>query len=86
MADGGYIGKMLFVDLSVASVREEPLDRSLTRQFVGGHGLGTRILYSLQRAGVDALGPENTLGLSPDPLPERLSPAALGIRLLPSPH
>ncbi len=46
MADGGYIGKMLFVDLSVASVREEPLDRSLTRQFVGGYGLGARIFYS----------------------------------------
>ena len=65
---GGYMGKILFVDLSTGVIREEALDEKMCRDFLGGYGIGARILYSRQKAGVDPLGPENTLGLISGPL------------------
>jgi aldehyde:ferredoxin oxidoreductase len=43
---GGYVGKLLFVDLSTREMREETPDENLYRDFVGGYGIGARILYS----------------------------------------
>jgi len=65
---GGYIGKIGFVDLSSGEIKEEKLDESLSRQFIGGHGLGVRILYERQRGGIDPLGPENILGFTTGPM------------------
>ena len=58
----GFMGKMLWVDLSSKKLKEEVLDDKLGRQFIGGYGLGARILFSRQKAGVNPLGPNNTLG------------------------
>lgn len=58
----GYMGKMLWVNLSAASIREEPLDPTVARLYLGGYGLGSRILFDRQPGGVDALGPESILG------------------------
>ena len=60
---GGYIGKMLFVDLSNGAIKEETIEDKMYRDYIGGYGIGARILYSRQKAGVDPLGPENTLGM-----------------------
>lgn len=59
----GYAGKLLFVDLSSGSIQIEEPDDSLYRDFIGCYGIGARVLYSRMRAGVDALGPDNMLGL-----------------------
>lgn len=63
----GYMGKILFVDLSRNKLKEEALDEKLCRQFIGGYGIGARILFSGQKAGVDPLGPDNTLGILTGP-------------------
>ncbi|MDH4291538.1 MAG: aldehyde ferredoxin oxidoreductase family protein [Dehalococcoidia bacterium] len=63
----GYMGKILFVDLSKHKLRDEALDEKLCRQFIGGYGIGARILFSGQKAGVDPLGPDNTLGILSGP-------------------
>jgi aldehyde:ferredoxin oxidoreductase len=60
----GYTGKTLWVDLSSGKLEDEALDEKLYRQFIGGYGLGARILFSRQKAGVDPLGPENILGMT----------------------
>ena len=65
---GGYMGKILFVDLSVGTFKEETLGEQMCHDVIGGYGLGARILYSRQKASVDPLGPENTLGLIAGPL------------------
>lgn len=57
-----YAGKILFVDLTEGRVTEEILSEKIYRDFIGGNGLGIRILYERMRARVDALGPENILG------------------------
>ncbi|MFH1123698.1 MAG: aldehyde ferredoxin oxidoreductase family protein [Pseudomonadota bacterium] len=64
----GYAGRIGFVDLTRGEVREERLDEGLARDFIGGYGLGVRILFERQAAGTDPLGPENTLGFVTGPL------------------
>jgi len=75
---GGYIGKVLFVDLSKGELKDEALDEKLCRDFIGGYGIGARIIYSRQKGGVDALGPESTLGFMTGPLTG--TPATMGSR------
>jgi aldehyde:ferredoxin oxidoreductase len=59
---GFYSGKILWVDLSKGTVNEEVLDDSIYHQYLGGYGLGVRLLYERIPAGADPLGPDNVLG------------------------
>ncbi len=59
----GFMGKILWVDLSKQETKEEALDEKMGRDFLGGYGLGARILFSRQKAGVDPMGPEAILGM-----------------------
>lgn len=61
MADG-YMGKILFVDLTQGNIREEFAEDRLYQDFLGGYGIGARILFSRQEAKVDPLGPDAMLG------------------------
>jgi aldehyde:ferredoxin oxidoreductase len=59
----GFMGKILWVDLTKKQIKEEPLDEKMGRDFLGGYGLGARILFSKQKAGIDPMGPDAILGL-----------------------
>ena len=48
---GGYIGKLLFVNLTTGTIKEETPEEKLYRDFIGGYGVGARILYSRQKGG-----------------------------------
>jgi aldehyde:ferredoxin oxidoreductase len=74
----GYAGKLLFVDLTTGKITEETPDESLYRDFMGGPGLGARILYSRMKGGADPLGPDNMLGFVTGALTG--SPACTGAR------
>jgi aldehyde:ferredoxin oxidoreductase len=65
---GGYMGRMLFVNLSTGEIREEMLGEELRRDFLGGYGIGARVLYSRMKPKVDPLGPENMIGFITGPL------------------
>jgi len=58
---GGYAGKMLFVDLGNGSIREEVLPEEICRDFIGGYGLGIRILYERMRPRVEPFSGDNML-------------------------
>jgi aldehyde:ferredoxin oxidoreductase len=75
---GGYMGKILWVNLSTGEIKVEEPEESLYRDFLGGSGIGSRLLYSRQKGGVDPLGPENTLGLVTGPLTG--TPHVVGVR------
>ncbi|MBA7480378.1 putative oxidoreductase YdhV [subsurface metagenome] len=75
---GGYIGKILYVDLSNHKFREETPDDKFYADYIGGYGIGARILYSRQKAKVDPLGPDNMLGFVTGPLTG--TPALTGTR------
>ncbi|GAI08682.1 unnamed protein product, partial [marine sediment metagenome] len=61
-------GKILFVDLSTGELKDEVLEEKLCHDFIGGYGMGARIIYSRQKPGADPLGRENTLGFVTSPL------------------
>ncbi len=74
----GYMGKMLMVDLSKGEVKEEALDEKLCREYIGGYGIGARILFDRQKGGVDPLGPDNIFGIVSGPFTG--TPAVSGTR------
>ena len=64
----GYMGKLLFVDLTKGKLQEEGLSEELCRDFMGGYGIGARILYERMKPKADPLGPDNLLGFMTGPL------------------
>jgi len=42
---GGYMGKILRVDLTNERLTDEKVDEATLRKFLGGTGLGTKIMY-----------------------------------------
>ena len=74
----GYMGKILNVHLTSGTLVEEPIPEQLCRLYIGGYGLGARILYDRIPAGANPLGPNNVLGLTTGPLTG--TPAIIGSR------
>ena len=64
----GWSEKILEIDLSTKTVKTYPLDMEMARQFVGGRGLGARLLWDLVGPQVDPLAPENVLIFTAGPL------------------
>ena len=64
----GFMGKILNADLSTGRLSDEALDESLARRFLGGYGLGAKLLYDRMPPGVDPMGPESLLGFFTGPL------------------
>jgi aldehyde:ferredoxin oxidoreductase len=67
----GYAGKFLDVDLSTQSIKETRFSDEVLRDYIGGRGLASKVLWD--RLGgrwekVDPLGPENLLLLLTGPL------------------
>ena len=54
--------KVLFIDLTSGSIKEEEKDEGLWREFIGGAGVGVRILYEHMKPKIDPLSGENMLG------------------------
>jgi len=57
----GYFGKLLRINLKEKTVKVETLDWNKGEKFLGGRGLGTKILMEEVNPQVDALSPENKL-------------------------
>ena len=73
---GGFTGKIAFVDLTTSEIRTRELDPDMIREFLGGYGLGVRILFEYQKKGADPLGPENMLGFTAGTLTGTKTPAS----------
>jgi aldehyde:ferredoxin oxidoreductase len=56
---------MLTVNLATGEINFERPDESLYREYLGGYGIGARMLWDRVPVGIDALGPENMLGMFP---------------------
>lgn len=64
----GYMGKLLRINLTDRTIKVEDLDLELAKKFVGGRGLGTKMLYDEIDPKIDALSPENKLFFINGPL------------------
>lgn len=64
----GYYGVLLDINLTTGKVCKVALSSEDTEKFIGGRGLGIKILWDrLKRPGVDPLSPENPLMFMPGP-------------------
>ncbi|MBD3255103.1 MAG: aldehyde ferredoxin oxidoreductase [Candidatus Lokiarchaeota archaeon] len=61
----GYCGKVLWVDLSEGSFTEEELPEEIYKKYIGGYGLGTKLIYENMPANTDPLSPESVFGFFP---------------------
>ena len=68
MISGGYTGKFIWVNLSSGEIHDEIPDEKILKDYIGGYGVGARILYDRMKPGCDPLGPENILGFLTGPL------------------
>ncbi|MBN1164736.1 MAG: aldehyde ferredoxin oxidoreductase family protein [Candidatus Krumholzibacteriota bacterium] len=65
--NGAYMGKFLSIDLTKRKMTEGKLDPQLAEEYVGGKGMGLRLLRDLAPR-VEALSPENPLIFVTGPL------------------
>jgi aldehyde:ferredoxin oxidoreductase len=64
----GWIGKLLRVDLTKGECKVEELDKNLAAKFIGGRGLGSKILFDEIDPKVDPFSPNNKLIMATGPL------------------
>ncbi|PDM26469.1 aldehyde ferredoxin oxidoreductase [Candidatus Bathyarchaeota archaeon B24-2] len=67
---GGFMGRILKVDLTAETIKSEPVDEEVAKKYLGGKGYATYLLYrylkeykrkGISPADIDPLGPENVL-------------------------
>jgi aldehyde:ferredoxin oxidoreductase len=70
----GYLGKILWINLSEETFKEEELTEEVYRQYLGGYGLATKLIYQNMPAKLDALSADSILGFFPGLLTGTVAP------------
>ena len=78
----GYAGKILYVNLSSGKINTEPLDMDLARKYIGGCGIGERMLCDMLKPGIDPFSEENPIIICAGPLVGSGVPGASKIEVL----
>jgi aldehyde:ferredoxin oxidoreductase len=73
----GWTEKTVCVDLSSESVTVKTTDEELIRRYIGGRGLGVKLLSEIAESDIDPLSPENPLIFTTGPL-TGIAPMASG--------
>ena len=64
----GYAGRILHIDLATGKTHVEPLNEEYAKKYIGGIGLGIRLLLDHSKLGVEPFSPENPLILATGPI------------------
>lgn len=72
----GYTGKILDLNLSTKQVVANDLDAEVVRRFLGGLGLGLKVLYDEAGPDVDPLSPSNVIIIATGPLTATAAPTS----------
>jgi aldehyde:ferredoxin oxidoreductase len=67
MIADSYAGQMLWVDLDKGEIKSKPTNKDHLKHFIGGRGLGIKLLSELAPPKVDPLDPQNPLILATGP-------------------
>lgn len=67
--------KILTVDLSTQKIDISPVSEKLLENYMGGEGIGTRLLWDMVPAKADPFGPENAIVFASAPLNGTMFPA-----------
>ena len=80
----GWTGKVLDVDLTAGTVETKALDEVCPdyKDYVGGRGLGVRMLYDAVGPDTDPLGPENVLVFATGPVTGTSVPSSGGYNII----
>jgi len=70
----GYAGRILRVDLLTGKTKVSPLSVEYAKKYIGGIGLGMRLLIDNTKPGIDPLSPENPLILTTGPFSGTMAP------------
>lgn len=73
---GCYYEKIARINLTTGQITVEKLDINLAKKFIGGRGLGTKILYDEGVATADPLSADNKLVYITGPMTGTLSPSS----------
>ncbi|MGD0662990.1 MAG: aldehyde ferredoxin oxidoreductase family protein [Syntrophorhabdales bacterium] len=76
MYSGGYTGKILRINLTDKTSKEEKLPAEIARDFIGGAGFGIKYLFDEVKQGANPLGPDNKLIFAPGPFTGTSLPCA----------
>ena len=60
----GYMGKVLWVDLTNRSWEEQEIGEELVKAYLTGYGLAAKLVFDRMEPGADPLGPGNVLGFA----------------------
>jgi len=71
-----YFGKVKEVDLTTGKVESYELPEDMVKKFIGGKGIGAKILYDRLAPKVDPLSPENLLIFATGPLTGTIAPTS----------
>jgi aldehyde:ferredoxin oxidoreductase len=69
-----YAGKILRVDLTTGKISTEPLSEKLAKEYIGGIGLGIKLLMDNSKPGTDPFDPDNPIIYLTGPLSGTLGP------------
>ncbi len=70
----GYAGRILRIDLSTGKTKVSPLSVEYAKKYIGGIGLGMRLLIENSKPGIDPFSPENPLILTTGPFSGTMAP------------
>ena len=70
----GYAGRILRIDLSTDKTKISPLSTEYAKKYIGGIGLGMRLLLDNSKPGIDPFSPENPLILTTGPFSGTMAP------------
>jgi aldehyde:ferredoxin oxidoreductase len=76
MYKGGYTGKILRINLTDQTSKEEALPLDVAKNFIGGAGFGIKYLFDEVKGGTDPLGPNNKLIFASGPFSGTTIPCA----------
>jgi aldehyde:ferredoxin oxidoreductase len=65
---GGYIGKIARIDLSKRKVYVQQLENNLIKDYIGGSGIGAKLLYEEKTEKMDPLSPNSLIIFMTGPL------------------
>ncbi len=73
---GGWVGKILRVNLSKEEVKEQDLPKDLALEWIGGRGFAIKILWDELEPETDPLSPENKVVIATGPLTGTITPSS----------
>jgi len=71
-----YAGKILRVDLTTGKISTEQLSEEMAKSYIGGIGLGIKLLMDNSKPGIDPFDPDNPIIFATGPLSGTMGPTA----------